>query len=144
VAAWVKGAIMSGPKPRPIGSIAFVVVILLSGSGVGVSAGPAPAATCLAAPNGPVPQGSHWYFHTDRATQHKCWALRATGSPPQQVAARSTSETLPARPPRPIPAPDQHSFASFKEFMAHRGGANLSEKELEKLYAQFLEWNGKP
>ena len=139
-----KGAIMSGPKPRPIGSIGCVVVIVLSGLGVGVSADPAPAATCLAAPNGPVPQGSHWYFRTDRATQHKCWSLRATGSPPQQVAARSTSETPPARPPRSGPAPGQRSFASFKEFMAHHGGANLSEKELEKLYAQFLEWNGKP
>ena len=31
--------------------------------------------------------------------------------------------------------------ASFKDFMAHQGHANLSQEELEKLYVQFLEWN---
>jgi hypothetical protein len=135
---------MSGPNPRPIGPIAFVVVILLSALGVGLSAGTARAANCLAAPNGPLPQGGHWYYRTDRATQRKCWSLRAAGSPPQQVATRAMSEAPAARPPGSTAAPDQRSFASFKEFMAHHGGANLSEKDLEKLYAQFLQWNGKP
>jgi TRAP-type uncharacterized transport system substrate-binding protein len=33
------------------------------------------------------------------------------------------------------------SLASFKEFMAQQGHANLSQEELAKLYAQFQEWN---
>lgn len=144
MSAFSEGAIMSGPNPRPIGSIAFAVAILLSALGVGAPADPSLAADCLAAPNGPAPQGNHWYYRTDRATQHKCWALRATGSPPQQVAARATSEAPPAPPAPSTPAPDERSFASFKEFMAQHGGANLSAKDLQKLYAEFLEWNGKP
>lgn len=41
-------------------------------------------------------------------------------------------------------AAKQVSLAKFKEFMAQQGRANLSEAELEKLYAQFLEWNRRP
>jgi hypothetical protein len=70
--------------------------------------------------------------------------LRVTGSPPQQVAAQAVNESPPPRAVRPAPALDRRSFASFKEFMAQRGGANLSDHDLEKLYAEFLEWNGKP
>jgi TRAP-type uncharacterized transport system substrate-binding protein len=33
------------------------------------------------------------------------------------------------------------SLASFKEFMAQQGHANLSQEELAKLYAQFQEWS---
>jgi TRAP-type uncharacterized transport system substrate-binding protein len=33
------------------------------------------------------------------------------------------------------------SLAGFKEFMAQRGHAKLSQEELAKLYAQFQEWN---
>jgi TRAP-type uncharacterized transport system substrate-binding protein len=35
----------------------------------------------------------------------------------------------------------QTSLAKFKDFMAQRGRSNLSQQELETLYAQFLEWN---
>jgi hypothetical protein len=139
-----EGAIMSGLNPRPVGSIAFVVVLVLCGFSVGAAARPSRAADCLAAPNGPAPQGNHWYYHTDRATQRKCWALRVTGSQPQQVVARAGNESPPPSPPPSAPALDRRSFASFKEFMAQHGGANLSERDIEKLYAEFLEWNGKP
>jgi len=35
------------------------------------------------------------------------------------------------------------SLARFKDFMAQKGDANLSPEQLEKLYAQFLEWNSR-
>ena len=35
----------------------------------------------------------------------------------------------------------QASLAKFREFMANNGRANMSEDELEKMYARFLEWN---
>ncbi len=38
-------------------------------------------------------------------------------------------------------AANQASFSKFKDFMAREGHANLSQEELERLYAQFLEWN---
>ncbi len=34
---------------------------------------------CLPAPNARAPQGSHWFFHTDRTTQRKCWSLKKEG-----------------------------------------------------------------
>jgi hypothetical protein len=52
---------------------------------------------CLTAPNSPAPKGSHWYYQTDRATQQKCWYLRALAQP-TQPAAQATSEAAPARP----------------------------------------------
>jgi hypothetical protein len=140
----VRGGDMSGPKPRPNGSVACVAVILLSGLGVGLSAGTARAVDCLTAPKTPTPQGSHWFYRTDPATQRKCWSLRATDTPPQQVAAGPTSTEPPGRALASTSAPNQHVFASFKEFMAQHGGAAMSEPELEKLYAQFLKWNGTP
>ena len=31
-------------------------------------------------------------------------------------------------------------LSKFKDFMAHEGRSDLSQEELEKLFAQFLEW----
>jgi outer membrane biosynthesis protein TonB len=33
------------------------------------------AETCLAAPKGTAPQGSHWYYRLERGSQRKCWRL---------------------------------------------------------------------
>ena len=57
---------MSGKIPRPFGSIALVATLLISGMRVSV---PASADDCLAAPNFPAPQGSHWYYRLDWATR---------------------------------------------------------------------------
>jgi hypothetical protein len=81
---------MSGEIPRPLGSIALVATLLVSGVGVGAPANIAGADACLTAPNSPAPQGSHWYYRLDWATQHKCWYLRAPGQPAQQAAAPAT------------------------------------------------------
>ena len=35
----------------------------------------------------------------------------------------------------------QSSLVKFKEFLAANGRANMSEEELERMYARFLEWN---
>jgi hypothetical protein len=81
------GGVMSGEIPRPLGSIALVATLLVSGVGVTV---PASANDCLAAPNSPAPQGSHWYYRLDWATQRKCWYVRALGPSAQQAVAPAT------------------------------------------------------
>ena len=61
-------------------------------------ASPSPTARaddCLAAPNSPAPQGSHWYYRLDWATQRKCWYVRAPGPPAQQAAAPATLARVP-------------------------------------------------
>ncbi len=37
-----------------------------------------------------------------------------------------------------------YSLADFKDFMAQRGNSDLSDKDVEQLYAQFLEWRRHP
>jgi len=54
------------------------------------------ADNCLTAPNSSAPQGSHWYYHTERANQRKCWYFRAPNDPAQQPTAQATSEAAPA------------------------------------------------
>lgn len=48
---------------------------------------------CLAQPNSSASAGTRWYYHTDRATQRKCWYLRASDQPAQEPAAQTTSKT---------------------------------------------------
>ena len=72
-----------------MGSIAAVATLLAC---VGIPTAIAHAADCLTAPYFAAPEGSHWYYQTDRATQRKCWFLRAAGEPAQHtnVPAKKT------------------------------------------------------
>src|SRR5688500_9348336 len=54
------------------------------------------AETCLAAPQGTAPQGSHWYYRLDRATQRKCWRLVKLDGQPRRTAKQV------APPPQPV------------------------------------------
>ena len=100
---------MSGQIPRPMGSIALVATTLLAWS-VSVGA-PTRADDCLAEPNSSAPAGSHWYYHMDRATQRKCWYVRATDQPVGSAAAQATSDPASLPPASPIP-PEKPATAS--------------------------------
>jgi hypothetical protein len=61
------------------------------------------AETCLAAPKGAAPQGSHWYYRVERGSQRKCWRLvqkdqkgQRAGAPtdPQGDVDDDTDESL--------------------------------------------------
>jgi hypothetical protein len=82
--------IMSGQIPLPMGSIALVATLLVWSVSVGAPTITARADDCLAEPNSPAPAGSHWYYHLDRATQRKCWYIRATDQPAPDAAAQAT------------------------------------------------------
>lgn len=61
----------------------------------------ATAETCLAAPKGETPQGSHWYYRIDRASKRNCWYLRREiGGMPQATVQNSA----PAQAPSPKPS----------------------------------------
>ncbi len=49
---------------------------------------------CLAAPNAPAPQGSHWYYRTDTVKRIKCWYLRPEGQAIQNPAAQGPKTDL--------------------------------------------------
>lgn len=57
------------------------------------------AETCLTAPKGAAPEGSHWYYRTDRPSQRKCWRLVKLDQQPQRTATLAT--------PQPEPADDE-------------------------------------
>jgi hypothetical protein len=45
------------------------------------------AETCLAAPKGAAPQGSHWYYRVERGSQRKCWRLVQKDQKAQRAGA---------------------------------------------------------
>lgn len=74
------------------------------------------ADTCLSAPKGTAPAGSHWFYHIDRGTKKQCWYLgdaknktAKTSTTQQQPAAvapeaAAADATLPQSQPAPAPA----------------------------------------
>jgi hypothetical protein len=107
----------------------LAVIVLQSGSARA-------ADDCLTAPNSQPPQGSHWYYRVDGATQRHCWYLGPEGQkvhhaePEAQPAAKSAAplrtETAgdrlmasipvetPLPPPRPATAADATAQAGVQ------------------------------
>jgi hypothetical protein len=78
-------------------SVLFAFLVLAAGSmsGVAVRA----EDTCLPAPTGKAPAGSHWHYHTDPVKQTKCWYLRSDAAQP--AAATDSSDAAAAAKPAP-------------------------------------------
>jgi hypothetical protein len=47
---------------------------------------------CIAKPNTPAPQGQHWYYRTDRASNRRCWRLGPVGLPVQKIAPQAEAQ----------------------------------------------------
>jgi hypothetical protein len=96
-------------KARLISVVTAVLLVALSDGSL--SAGSARAEeNCLAAPNAPAPQGSHWYYRTDSIKQSKCWYLRTEGQAIETPIAQQKPEAIAAKRPAaamPKTAPDQ-------------------------------------
>jgi len=94
--------------PAPIKSIALVVSFLTLG--VVAPGNSLRAEECLSAPDSPSPQGVHWYYRLDWATQRKCWYLRAPARSLQRAAAAATATPVPlGRREECLSAPDSPS-----------------------------------
>ncbi len=58
---------------RTVLASGFLTLVLITGSSARSAAD-----ECLAKPNGPTPQGQHWYYRIDHANNgRQCWYLRA-------------------------------------------------------------------
>jgi hypothetical protein len=124
---------------RPIGTIAFATAFLASVMGVSVPANTAFAVDCFTAPNSPAPPNSHWYYRTDRTQDRKCWHLQTDNGQSEQGAVQ-TARKVPAQPAQTAAAEGPYAGPRLKDFVAQRGGIKLSDQDVEKLYAEFLEW----
>jgi len=122
---------------RPIGTIAFASAFLASGLAVGVPANIAFAVDCLTAPSSSAPGNSHWYYRTDRTQDRKCWHLQKDNRPSEQGAVQAVREA-PAKPSQSVAASSPGQ--GFKDVVAEHAAVKLSEQDVEKLYAEFLEW----
>lgn len=73
------------------------------------------SASCLSAPKGATPAGSHWYYRIDRVTKRQCWYLREESEKSDDKFARAaTPASTPAAaetPPAPLPTPRKFSEA---------------------------------
>jgi hypothetical protein len=88
----------AGRRSRPFTHFAVVLLTIISGVTTAAHLDLARADDCLAAPKSPVPKGSHWYYHLDRATQQKCWHVRSVERQLQDVTVQ-TSPPNAAKPP---------------------------------------------
>jgi hypothetical protein len=101
---------MTAQRQKSFGSKSLIALALMSVVGVNLAAATAHAEDCLAAPNSPAREGTRWYYRLDRATQHKCWYMRALDHPTQQVVAptktalRAPAFAIPIPRPRPSTA----------------------------------------
>ena len=62
----------------------------------------AAADSCLSAPKGATPSGSHWYYRIDRVTKRQCWYLREESDTADDKFARAAPPA--SAPPQPRPA----------------------------------------
>lgn len=112
------------------GLIPAAIVVFTAAAAGSVSAVAAPAEeNCLAAPSGKPPEGSHWHYRTDPATQTKCWYLRPAGETAQKPAIQDKAETGAAArsPATPKAAPDQAAAQQPRPAQATRATGGGSQ-----------------
>ena len=87
---------------RTVLASGILALVLITGSSARSAAD-----DCLAEPNGPTPQGQHWYYRIDHANNgRQCWYLRAeTGR--VQKTSRQTEPKSSSAIAQAIPAPTQ-------------------------------------
>lgn len=107
-----------------IGSIALVSAVVVSVTCLQTETVSA-ADECLAAPNGPAPQGSRWYYRLDRANHRKCWYTRAPDQSSRLFAPQAAPEASAAASSAPMAlAPADDDVPSVP---SPRGAANAQK-----------------
>jgi len=77
-----------------VGSTPACAILLIAAASLGSNAAFAQAQdSCIKAPNGPAPPGSHWYYHTDHTTQSKCWSIKPAAQATQAAAVQQRPAT---------------------------------------------------
>ena len=90
---------------------------------------------CIPEPNLQLPQGSHWFYHTDPESHRKCWYVGRAGVKVLQAVPReSRSSPKPKSDARITKNMDAGSEAS------DQSGRPLDEAAREALFQEFLRW----
>ena len=65
---------------------------------------------CITKPNAAPPQGSHWYYRTDRTTQRQCWYLKPEGEKVRVGVDQPMAAAQPPSAPKPVSTPATQTF----------------------------------
>jgi hypothetical protein len=65
---------------------------------------------CITKPNATPPQGSHWYYRTERSTQRQCWYLKPEGEKVRASVDPPTAAAQPPSTPKPVSTPAPQKF----------------------------------
>jgi len=80
---------------------AILAIVLASLTLPSSQAAPA-TADCIAGPNTSAPQGSRWYYRSDRTTHRRCWFLAPQHPAVQLTSRKSRFSAIPLPRPRPV------------------------------------------
>lgn len=100
------------PK-RTILWVPILVILVATGLTARSSRAEPAADDCIIKPSSVAPQGSHWYYRTDRTTNRRCWYLA-----PKDAKVRQTAS------PKRLPGPSM----------------NLNQEQREVLFREFMKW----
>jgi hypothetical protein len=126
---------MAARDSKSFGSKSLIAMLFISVVvGVTLLAATARAEDCLAAPNSPAREGTRWYYRLDRASQHKCWYMRAPDQPAQQAAAPAKT-ALPA-PRLAIPVPRPRPLDASAASLLRPGDTDQSSSQAEGIAAK--------
>jgi hypothetical protein len=84
---------------------------------------------CLGGPDRQAPDGSHWYYHLDRETHHKCWYLGQQGAKVRHVAT---------------PRSERAGKPAVAETAVERPAATLAVAVVEAAQDQTPRWSDPP
>jgi hypothetical protein len=65
---------------------------------------------CITKPNSTPPQGSHWYYRTERSTQRQCWYLKPEGEKMRASVDQPMAAAQPPSAPKPVSTPAPQKF----------------------------------
>lgn len=95
------------------------------------------ADSCLSAPSGATPSGSHWYYRIDRVTKRQCWYLREESEKADDKFARAAPpESAPASPPSADAARTRKFAEARAEYVAQPPRAEPVRAETRSLAAE--------
>ena len=94
------------------------------------------ADSCLSAPSGATPEGSHWYYRLDRVTKRQCWYLREESEKADDKFARAAPpESAPATPPSADAARTRKFAEARAEYVAQQPRAEPVRAETRSIAA---------
>ena len=125
---------MAAQGQKSFGARSLIAGLRMSAVAVTLLPGTVRADDCIAAPNSAAPEGSRWYYRLDRATQRKCWYVRALGQPAQQAAA--PDKMAPSEPSYAIPVPRPRPSAAGSASSLRPGDTDPSSSHTEGIAAK--------